>query len=176
MGLVCPPGHPGDPQVPLPSLGRPALRHRLEPHPPMTCLKFEFQIILLGNDLARALKWGGGYSGEKVMQLLLSIEDADIVQLDRCVCVYISLNFALNSCGCTDSLSCSRWNISWKEEPSLLPSNQSSATPILTTPQSVIMNNYCGIGLDAAIALEFHLAREENPEKFNSRLEKTCVH
>ncbi len=35
---------------------------------------------------------------------------------------------------------------------------------------SVVMNNYCGIGLDAAIALDFHLAREENPEKFSSRL------
>lgn len=32
------------------------------------------------------------------------------------------------------------------------------------------MNNYFGIGLDAALCLEFHKAREENPDKFNSRL------
>ena len=32
------------------------------------------------------------------------------------------------------------------------------------------MNNYFGIGLDAAIALDFHNAREENPDRFNSRL------
>lgn len=36
-----------------------------------------------GNDLARALKWGGGYSGEKVMSILLSMEDANQVKLDR---------------------------------------------------------------------------------------------
>jgi len=31
------------------------------------------------------------------------------------------------------------------------------------------MNNYFGVGIDAAICLEFHLSREENPEKFNNR-------
>lgn len=37
------------------------------------------------------------------------------------------------------------------------------------------MNNYTGIGLDAAIALDFHLAREENPEKFSSRLVRILI-
>lgn len=33
-----------------------------------------------------------------------------------------------------------------------------------------VMNNYFGIGIDADISLAFHNAREENPDKFNSRL------
>ena len=37
----------------------------------------------IGNDLARALKWGAGYTGEKVVQVLLSVEDANVVEMDR---------------------------------------------------------------------------------------------
>lgn len=33
-----------------------------------------------------------------------------------------------------------------------------------------VMNNYFGIGIDAEICLDFHKAREEKPNKFNSRL------
>ena len=47
-------------------------------------------------------------------------------------------------------------------------SEKDAAKP-LVEPHSLVMNNYMGIGLDAAIALDFHLAREENPAKFNSR-------
>ena len=41
-----------------------------------------------GNDLARVLHWGPGYSGEKVLSILFSVENADIVQLDRYVLYY----------------------------------------------------------------------------------------
>ena len=36
--------------------------------------------------------------------------------------------------------------------------------------QIFVMNNYFGLGLDADLCLDFHNAREEQPEKFTSRL------
>lgn len=36
-----------------------------------------------GNDLARALKWGGGYSDEDVSPMLTAVEDAEIMPMDR---------------------------------------------------------------------------------------------
>ena len=36
-------------------------------------------------------------------------------------------------------------------------------------PNSFVMNNYFGIGIDGAVSLDFHNAREEAPEKFTSR-------
>ena len=35
-----------------------------------------------------------------------------------------------------------------------------------------VMNNYFGVGLDADVCLDFHMEREENPDKFNSRCAK----
>ena len=43
------------------------------------------------------------------------------------------------------------------------------AKAVIQEPHTVVMNNYFGVGLDAAIALDFHLAREDKPEKFSSR-------
>ena len=39
-----------------------------------------------------------------------------------------------------------------------------------------VMNNYFGIGIDADLCLDFHNAREENPNKFNSRLHNKGVY
>ncbi len=56
-----------------------------------------------------------------------------------------------------------RWEVDFQEVK--LSKEMSEGSGV----ESVVMNNYVGMGLDAAIALDFHLAREENPEKFNSR-------
>ena len=130
-----------------------------------------------GNDLARVLSWGPGYSGEKVLSILRSVENANLVHLDR---------YAIASKSCSVDLYMCRWTVNFKPQtiPTLtvLRKNPDMAQAYgycnLTTldseisqekDRSVVMNNYFGIGLDADIALDFHLAREENPEKFNSR-------
>lgn len=41
-----------------------------------------------GNDLARVLSWGPGYTGEKVLNILRSVEHSNLVHLDR----YANLN------------------------------------------------------------------------------------
>ena len=46
-------------------------------------IKFSLTLFLIGNDLARALRWGAGYTGEKVMNVLRSVEDANLIKLDR---------------------------------------------------------------------------------------------
>lgn len=40
---------------------------------------------------------------------------------------------------------------------------------VMPSLQIVQMNNYCGIGIDAELSLDFHQAREEEPGKFTSR-------
>ncbi|XP_050524780.1 eye-specific diacylglycerol kinase isoform X3 [Daktulosphaira vitifoliae] len=94
-----------------------------------------------GNDLARALGWGGGYMDEPVSKILTNLEESDTVRLDR-------------------------WNL--KVEPNENAKGTEHAGKD-NLPLNVV-NNYFSLGVDAQISLEFHEAREANPEKFNSRM------
>ncbi|XP_045690128.1 diacylglycerol kinase theta [Phyllostomus hastatus] len=112
-------------------------RHRLAcPEPAVAILP-----LGTGNDLGRVLRWGAGYSGEDLFSVLVSVDEADAVLVDR-------------------------WTI-------LLDAQEANGTENsvadLEPPKIVQMSNYCGIGIDAELSLDFHQAREEEPSKFTSR-------
>lgn len=67
------------------------------------------------------------------------------------------------------------------KEFSFLPTDHivtlvTGATQSEDNSQMLVMNNYFGIGIDADLCLDFHNAREENPNKFNSRLHNKGVY
>ncbi|XP_012156468.1 eye-specific diacylglycerol kinase isoform X7 [Ceratitis capitata] len=95
-----------------------------------------------GNDLARALGWGGGYTDEPISKILREIGMSQCVLMDR-------------------------WRLNVTPNPDVEDDNVPRSKD--NVPLNVI-NNYYSFGVDAHIALEFHEAREAHPERFNSRL------
>ncbi|RXN17308.1 diacylglycerol kinase zeta-like protein [Labeo rohita] len=95
-----------------------------------------------GNDLARTLNWGGGYTDEPLSKILSHVEDGNIVQLDR-------------------------WNLIVKPNPEA--GSEEKDEQVTDKLPLDVFNNYFSLGFDAHVTLEFHESREANPEKFNSR-------
>ncbi|KAM4722343.1 LOW QUALITY PROTEIN: diacylglycerol kinase zeta [Rhinophrynus dorsalis] len=109
----------------------------LFPPPPVAILP-----LGTGNDLARTLNWGGGYTDEPLSKILSHVEEGVVVQLDR-------------------------WNLEVERNPDACEEDRGDgATDKLPLD---VFNNYFSLGFDARVTLEFHESREANPEKFNSR-------
>uniref|UniRef100_A0A8C6JPW5 Diacylglycerol kinase n=1 Tax=Melopsittacus undulatus TaxID=13146 RepID=A0A8C6JPW5_MELUD len=121
------------------------IRHKL------ACSEPSVAILPLGtgNDLGRVLRWGAGYSGEDPYSILVSVDEADDVLMDR-------------------------WTILLDADEPAEGAENGVAEP--EPPKIVQMNNYCGLGIDAELSLDFHHAREEEPGKFNSRFHNKGVY
>lgn len=87
-----------------------------------------------GNDLARALGWGGGYTDEPISKILSNIGDSENTLLDR-------------------------WQLTVERNPDA-KSDEDASKGKENLPLNVV-NNYYSLGVDAHIALEFHEARGE---------------
>uniref|UniRef100_A0A673AR82 Diacylglycerol kinase n=1 Tax=Sphaeramia orbicularis TaxID=375764 RepID=A0A673AR82_9TELE len=121
-----------------------AVRHKL------VCREPPIGIVPLGtgNDLARILRWGPGYSGEDPHHILVCVDEAEEVLMDR-------------------------WTILLDAQDI---SEDGKDNGFLEPPKIVQMNNYFGLGIDAELSLDFHLAREDEPDKFTSRFHNKGVY
>ncbi|CAF0745435.1 unnamed protein product [Adineta steineri] len=139
-----------------------------------------------GNDLARVLRWGSGYAGgEEPLALLRDIVDAEEIKLDRWTVVFHQdqdkrAPAVSDSNPAKPTTTKPPQTHKVPKKPILNPAPPPSVSlPIAiqegTTNEDktemFVMNNYFGLGLDADICLDFHMAREENPNKFNSRIQ-----
>ncbi|KAK3725289.1 hypothetical protein RRG08_005349 [Elysia crispata] len=112
-----------------------------------------------GNDLARVLRWGPGYTGgEDPLNVLRDVIDAEEIKLDRWTVIFHP-------------------NEKEQDETKMAIANDTNSANTTEDPTSIfVMNNYFGIGIDAELCLDFHIAREEKPDKFNSRLHNKGVY
>lgn len=100
-----------------------------------------------GNDLARALGWGGGARGgnqpmRDMIPLLQEVEKGQVALLDR-------------------------WQVAIEHGRN--PRKTGTRSKAGRTNHSHIMQNYLGIGVDAKVALEWHRRRQSSPQLFSSR-------
>jgi diacylglycerol kinase (ATP) len=96
-----------------------------------------------GNDLSRSLNWGAAYTDEPMDKILHALRNGEISVMDR-------------------------WNLHVETRPDINTDNIEELQGVAKPPLDVI-NNYFSVGADAHVTLEFHEAREANPEKFSQR-------
>ncbi|XP_067619808.1 uncharacterized protein [Eurosta solidaginis] len=135
-----------------------------------------------GNDLARVLCWGSGYTGgEDPLNLLRDVIEAEEIRLDRWTVVFHpedkpeepALKAPSNTTGKkkkAHQAHLSQQTNQHHQLPAITSTEISGGAQNEDNSQIFVMNNYFGIGIDADLCLDFHNAREENPNKFNSRL------
>ena len=98
------------------------------------------------------MRWGPGFTGaEDPLNVLRDVIDAEEIRLDRWTVIFHP-----------DEKETDETRIAIANETNAANTNEDNTSIF-------VMNNYFGIGLDADLCLDFHMARVANPDKFNSR-------
>ena len=87
-----------------------------------------------GNDLARALNWGSGYTEEPLHKILNKILESRSVKMDR-------------------------WKITAEPNPDVDSEAIENSENAVDKLKNDVMNNYFSLGADAHVCLEFHERR-----------------
>lgn len=120
-----------------------------------------------GNDLSRSLNWGGKYSNKPLRKVLIDIAKSDIVSMDRW-----TLNVSENITPISSSIPILSSSPSSRRSPSANSHHEDDDGDSEDADSKLplnVLNNYFSVGIDAHIALQFHRARNSNPDHFKSR-------
>ncbi|CAF3757681.1 unnamed protein product [Rotaria sordida] len=126
-----------------------------------------------GNDLSRVLGWGWSYNMKQLLTTLLHISNAKPIILDRW-----QVDFEpLTRIDSIEEIGCIRRCLSRILDPPKFvreidrPSYQNYQKPL-----NVRFTNYISFGLDAAVVLDFHNKRMQNPSKFTSPMKNKLMY
>ena len=120
------------------------LHHQSQLFPPPPSPSLSLRVTAAGNDLARAIGWGPGHSGDTteatVMAMLRQVVSATSTELDL-------------------------WTVAVTERPRR---RRTITAPPAPTPR--FMTNYMCWGVGAHITYQFHTLRQNHPSLFFSRI------
>ncbi|TPX34818.1 diacylglycerol kinase (ATP) [Synchytrium microbalum] len=119
-----------------------------------------------GNDLARSLGWGGGWAGEELLPIIAAINLAQVIELDRWSITIASAPKPSSNPSSSPAI----LNTSISASTSLVSRTMAFAQRPAFATKTLVCTNYFSAGADARIVLDFHRARESQPQLFRNRL------
>lgn len=126
-----------------------------------------------GNDLSRILGWGYQYDPKQFLRILTQISHAQSIALDRW-----QIQMQTIETTTTESLNetTHRHFFSFLNHPKFIRNADQPLYENHRTPLNWHFFSYMSFGLDAAVVLDFHVHRTDDPTKFTSALKNKLLY